>query len=382
MSDTQEDDNIVEKSALSSGDSHNNNSCTTEINCETPKSTFTIRPSIESPKMNSYEIVNQENIGDVNLEASLKSKDMPSVKLHRMTSESLMKSTNLDSGLDPMGIDLISSTVNMSSSTDVEIESSVDTSELLAAINNKSSDMEQSSDKSKSDINVSDDKNIVIEDDENLTIDNNETEASHESSSHTANEDISVANVEVVATNSTPKISREMKNLQKSINESKVLSDFQNTSGGVRSRKSLKDSSNASATTVELEQMSDTNTSVTTENDKELPLKNSPSQNDENDSDSTVILRDGSREKKRRKSFSRSRSRGRSVKGRGRQKSMSKQFQEEMETASDKDINHEENEDVDNLPDIPFTASKLIENRSVNPPPKVTKFSFDFLINY
>jgi hypothetical protein len=179
-----------------------------------------------------------------------------------------------------------------------------------------------------------------------------------------------------------PKMTREMRNLQKSTNDSKVLTDFLNTidSPRIRARKPKESPSpstnvNNNASSSEPEKSSDPlNDSISknnlTEFDKEIPLKKSPVSNDGMDSDSTVIFREENI-KKRRKSVLRSRSRARSVTGRSRQKSISRTLNDELTIENDKDEKTNDNDEIEIENEISYSSVKYFENRAPNPPPKV-----------
>jgi hypothetical protein len=164
------------------------------------------------------------------------------------------------------------------------------------------------------------------------------------------------------------RMSREMRNLQKSTQDSKVLSDYLNDFDSPRIRNRKMKETNSSAN----------DSDITNENgsliiDKEVPLKNGTTEND--DSDSTIIVRDEIG-KKRRRSVSRSRTsrtahRSKSVAA--RPKSLSRLLSDEMAATSDKEDNHDQDE-LDDLTNTIIMNIKPIENRAPNPPPKVLSF--------
>lgn len=309
-----------------------------------PQTKFTIRQSNDSPsKQISYEIVSEEKI-DENLEVSISNTQTPSVKLHRINSSS--KTTNeIDSGLDPMGIDLISSHLDMPSSMS-------DTS--ASNLNNIPNEFNASSEKEEEAVQL-------------------ETEIITSPTRNVLSNTPTPSTEEII---STPKMTREMKNLQKSTHDSKVLTDYLNTSFDsprIRGRKPKE----SPTTVVALEpELASDNSTIIPETDKELPLKASPL-NEANDSDSTVILRDGT-EQKRRKSFSRSRSRAKSVSGRSkRPKSITRMLNDELAAASEKEDNNDD-DDMDDMAEVSYANTKLpIENRAPNPPPKVI-YNFNY----
>lgn len=179
-------------------------------------------------------------------------------------------------------------------------------------------------------------------------------------------------------THSSLKISREMKNLQKSTNDSKILSDYLNTSTlspRNRSRKNkdapIIDPDEAEEPEEEMEQDMDL--------EAEIFMKHSPSSlaNENADSDTTLIMPMEPPEK-RRKSVSRSRNRSRST-IRSRKKSVARLMKDEMSAASDKDEAPEEDED-DQTSEVSFVTNRSLEGRAVNPPPKVSSIRFCSII--
>lgn len=167
----------------------------------------------------------------------------------------------------------------------------------------------------------------------------------------------------------SPKISREMKNLQKSTNNSKILSDYLMDESPRRSRKTkeipLPDPD---------EDIEEVEEEVEEEEEEELKeMKHSPvSVTNENvDSDTTLILPMEPPEN-RRKSVSRSRSRARSSNVRGRKKSIARQLKDELLLTSDKDEAAEEEEEEDQMSEVSYITNRSLEGRAVNPPPKVS----------
>lgn len=103
---------------------------------------------------------------------------------------------------------------------------------------------------------------------------------------------------------------------------------------------------------------------------EEIKMKESPqsTQNDEIDSDATMVL-PMEPPNKRRKSVPRSRSRLNST-FRSRKKSVHQQLKDEMSVTSDKeDFAEDEEEDVS---EASFVTRRSIDGRPVNPPPKVS----------
>lgn len=159
------------------------------------------------------------------------------------------------------------------------------------------------------------------------------------------------------------KISREMKNLQRSTHDSKILSDYLSSSQeSPRSRnRKNKDVPLADPDEHEIE---------VEEESRDGEIKSSPaSHRDGNESDATEILLPMEPPEQRRKSVARKRSQS---SGRARQKSVARQMQDELSVTSDKEEAPEEEED-DVMSETSIAASRRsIENRPVNPPPKVS----------
>lgn len=159
----------------------------------------------------------------------------------------------------------------------------------------------------------------------------------------------------------TVKISREMKNLQKSTNESKILSDYLNTSSENprgRSRKTKE----VPLTDPDEEDLDDDEKEV---NSCESPA---PSLKDVIDSDSEQALPmepPGSR----RKSISHSRNRSRST-FRSRKKSVPA-ASEDLAVTSDKEEIHGDEEE-DQSSEVSFVTNRSLDGRAINPPPKVS----------
>ncbi|XP_070494211.1 MYND-type zinc finger-containing chromatin reader Zmynd8-like isoform X2 [Chironomus tepperi] len=236
-----------------------------------------------------------------------------------------IKCTSLDNGLDPIGIELISAGLELNNDI------------------------------------ISSDTMIDIKDDSILK-ESNETNLHGKSTELIFDE----------STVSHSRMSREMRNLQKSTQDSKVLSNYLNDFDSPRIRNRKTKETNSSANDTEL-----INESMSLMIDKEIPLKRGNNEND--DSDSTVIVRDEIG-KKRRRSISRSRTsrtahRSKSVAA--RTKSLSRLLSDEMAVTSDKEDNHDEDE-IDDMTNTIIMNIKPIENRAMNPPPKLGWDSFCF----
>lgn len=226
--------------------------------------------------------------------------------------------TSLDNGLDPIGIELISAGLGLNNDT---------VSSATTMIDMKDDSILKQSNETISDVKTSE---LVFD----------ESTVSH-------------------------RMSREMRNLQKSTQDSKVLSNFLNDfdSPRIRNRKIKEAISSANDSDI----IND-NASLTI--DKEIPLKSGTTEND--DSDSTVVIRDEIG-KKRRRSISRtrtSRTAHRSKSVTTRPKSLSRLLSDEMAVTSDKEDNNDEDE-IDDLTNTIIMNVKPIENRALNPPPKV-----------
>lgn len=202
-----------------------------------------------------------------------------------------------------------------------------------------------------------------------------ETEKLAEVTSLASNEEIK--SLEMVVTNSpvsndssatVPKMSREMRNLQKSTQDSKVLSKYLNDDSPRVRRNKIKEINslvNESDATTGSPNATGT---ISSNLDAEEPLKG---ETQDHDSDSTVVVRDES-SKKRRRSVSRPRSSYRTKSmAATRAKSLSRMFSADMSANSDKEEPIED-EEIDELANVSTAAMKPIENRAPNPPPKVS----------
>jgi hypothetical protein len=176
----------------------------------------------------------------------------------------------------------------------------------------------------------------------------------------------------------TPKISREMKNLQKSTNDSKILSNYLNTSNeSPRSRRKVIHDSPIPDTPDPLEfmmaeglQQEEEEEEEIEKDEAEIEVETEKEMLESAESDSTLILRPMEPPDKRRKSISRSRSRSRNAM-RGRKKSIHRQLKDELSVTSDKEEPMED-EDED-MSEMSYVTNRSIEGRAVNPPPKVSK---------
>lgn len=138
----------------------------------------------------------------------------------------------------------------------------------------------------------------------------------------------------------TMKISREMKNLQKSTNDSKILSDYLNTTNESPRSRSRKSKDPPLADPDEEEEYSDS----------ALALPMEPPLNS-------------------RISVSRMRNRSRST-VRSRKKSVARIMSEELLPSSDKEEGIDDEEDQ--LSEVSIVTNRSLDGRAVNPPPKVS----------
>lgn len=230
----------------------------------------------------------------------------------------------------------------------------------------------------------------------------------------------------------SPKMNREMKNLQKSTNDSKILSDYLTTSteSPRRNRKNKdvpildpdeeeevigssmeisesprRSRKNKDVPIVDpdehMDEVIDSSIDMMEESprrnkkNKDVPIVNpdeveeeeetsfapqrkfwkkknlpTPIANDEVESDSELVSAMEPPEK-RRKSIALARKRSSSTTNRGRKKSIARQLKEELLATSDKD-EAPEDEDEDPISEGSFVTSRSIEGRAVNPPPKVS----------
>ncbi|KAL7033510.1 hypothetical protein ACKWTF_007618 [Chironomus riparius] len=239
-----------------------------------------------------------------------------------------IQNTSLDNGLDPIGIELISASLEQNS-------------------NMMSSDT----------ITDMKDNNILKHSNEaNLSLKTAELSFDESNVSHPRE-----------------RMSREMRNLQKSTQDSKVLSNYLNHFDSPRIRLRKTKESNSLANDTEI-----INDNVSLMIEKEIPLKSGITEND--DSDSTTVVRDEIG-KKRRRSISRSRTSRTSQRSKSvavRPKSLSRLLSDEMALTSDKEENQDEDEIDDLTNTIVMNNVKPIENRALNPPPKPGWDSFCF----
>ena len=170
------------------------------------------------------------------------------------------------------------------------------------------------------------------------------------------------------------KISREMKNLQKSTNDSKILSNYLNTSTeSPRSRrKVITETTPVDPLEVSLAEETEKEEEFKDQEQEEIDDENDKEMEESAESDSTTVLHPMEPPEKRRKSVPRSRSRSRNIM-RGRKKSIARQLKDELNVTSDKDDTMEDDED--DMSETSFVSNPSLEGRSVKPPPKVSKFS-------
>lgn len=160
-----------------------------------------------------------------------------------------------------------------------------------------------------------------------------------------------------------PKMTREMRNLQTSTNESKILTSYLSQDTSLRSRKTKE-------VQIEEELKIEDEEEEEEDDDKDESLKDSQ---DGIESDTTVVLPVMEPPEKRRKSVSRSRTQSRalSIIKQSRKKSIKRQLNDEMSFTSDKDDDANDDDD-DDQSEMSFITSRSLEGRSVNPPPKVS----------
>lgn len=169
---------------------------------------------------------------------------------------------------------------------------------------------------------------------------------------------------------SSPKISREMKNLQTSTNASKILSDYLNTSQeNPRRGRKIKELPIVDPEEAPPEELDET------EEDLEDNSVKDP-QEDGAESDSTMVLPMEPPEK-RRKSVYRSRIQARSLSiAKSRKKSIKRQLNDEMSFTSDKEETAGDDDEDDQMSEVSFITNRSLEGRPVNPPPKVSIEAF------
>lgn len=178
------------------------------------------------------------------------------------------------------------------------------------------------------------------------------------------------------------KVSREMKNLQKSTNDSKILSDYLHSTNESprRNRKNketpkLDPDEGLEPEDMEIEREIEIMHYSPRNDEAKAEAKHSPAVDDEasadatNDSDSTMPMPSmDPPDNKKRKSQARARSRSVGV-IRSRKKSVSQQMRDELSITSDKDENHEDEED--RTSEVSYITNHSLELKAVNPPPKV-----------
>lgn len=185
------------------------------------------------------------------------------------------------------------------------------------------------------------------------------------------------------------KVSREMKNLQKSTNDSKILSDYlHSTSESPRRNRKNKEAprpdpdEGLEPDDMEIEREIEIMHYSPAGEDVLATPKRSPESVDASvgtgaDSDSTMPIPSmDPPEIKKRKSQARSRSR--SVNQvRNRKKSINQQMRDELTMTSDKD-----EDDEDRTSEVSYITNHSLESRSVNPPPKVNRSNHFLISNF
>lgn len=167
----------------------------------------------------------------------------------------------------------------------------------------------------------------------------------------------------------SPKMTREMKNLQTSTSASKILSDYLNTSQeNPRRGRKIKELPMVDPEETVPEELDEMEEDL--DDDKDTSVKDS--QEDGMESDSTLVLPMEPPEK-RRKSVYRSRIQARSLSiAKGRKKSIKRQLNDEMSFTSDKEETAGDDDEDDQMSEVSFVTSRSLEGRPVNPPPKVS----------
>lgn len=171
----------------------------------------------------------------------------------------------------------------------------------------------------------------------------------------------------------SPKISREMKNLQNASNESKILSNYLTATNESPRRRKNKEVLRPDPDE-EIEEIIET---------EEVEMKNSPASllhEGGADSDSALVLPMEPPVNRRRKSVPRSRSHSRSS-SHSRKKSIARMMKDELSVTSDKDEGHED-EDEDLMSEVSFVTNRSIDGRAVNPPPKVSSAAYQCPISF
>ncbi|CRK98616.1 CLUMA_CG012135, isoform A [Clunio marinus] len=193
----------------------------------------------------------------------------------------------------------------------------------------------------------------------------------------------------------SPKPIREMRNLRKSTNDSRILSDYLNTTNESRSRSRNRSKTKEREETLPPNEESelledslknkkltsvpvvDENSSIADEPEEEDTSTRDSRNEDHYHSDATNQMEPPTAN--RRKSLSRSR--GRTVNAtRGRKKSIARLMNDELSMMSDKEEPQleEDDDDDDQISENSFTTIRSIEGRTVNPPPKPGWDSFCF----
>lgn len=175
------------------------------------------------------------------------------------------------------------------------------------------------------------------------------------------------------------KVSREMKNLQKSTNDSKILSDYLHSTNESprRNRKNketpkLDPDEGLEPEDMEIEQRIEIMHYSPAGDDAQAEAKCSPASEDVSaaaDSDSTMPMQNmDPPDIKKRKSQVRARSHSVGL-IRSRKKSIGQQMKDELSMTSDKEEAHEDEED--RTSEVSYITNHSLELKTVNPPPKV-----------
>lgn len=171
----------------------------------------------------------------------------------------------------------------------------------------------------------------------------------------------------------SPKMNREMKNLQTSTNSSKILSDYLNTSNEGNRSRSRKTKETPAEEAVEIEEETEElEETADIEMDEDMDDDQNDSVKEDIESDTTMILPMEPPDK-RRKSIYRSRVQARAIStAKGRKKSIKRQLNDEMSVASDKEETPGDDDEDDQMSEVSFITNRSLDGRAVNPPPKVS----------
>lgn len=175
------------------------------------------------------------------------------------------------------------------------------------------------------------------------------------------------------------KVSREMKNLQKSTNDSKILSDYLHSTNESprRNRKNketpkLDPDEGLEPEDMEIEREIEIMHYSPAGDDAQAEVKGSPRSESASaaaDSDSTMPMPSmDPPDSKKRKSQARARAKSVGVIP-SRKKSFGQQMKDEMSVTSDKEEPHEDDEDQTS--EVSYITNHSLELKAVNPPPKV-----------